>query len=166
MPRGRKKTTATAEQQAAQVAEAAPDQATTQAVVEHALEPEVPALPVIAELPVSEFREPPAGVQETPEAVSQSPTQRERFRSWVTDEARGYSRITDNEFGRIVLQFRQKPPAEILSALKDGGFHYQPEYLGHKNAWVRRNDHTGRVQVEGIEKLVRAQSAVLEAAER
>jgi len=166
MPRGRKKTTATAEQQAAQVAEAASDQASVQAVVEHAVEPEAPALPTIAESPESGFREPPPGVEETPEAASQSPAQRERFRSWVTDEARCYSRITDNEFMRIVLQFKQKPSPEIITALKEGGFHYQPDYLGHKNAWVRRNDYTGRVQVEAIEKLVRSQSAVLESVER
>lgn len=84
-------------------------------------------------------------------------TQRERFRSWVTDNARGYSRKTDDHYHMIVVQFEQKPSPEILSALKNGGFHYHPDYAGNPHAWVRRNDHTGRVQTETIEKLVRAQ---------
>ena len=166
MPRGRKKTTGTTEQQATPVAEAAPEQAAIHAVVEQVAEPVASALPTVVEPPVAELREPLAGVQEIPDSGSPASGQRERFRTWVTDTARGYSRTTDNQFQRLVLQFSQKPSAEILTALKEGGFHYQPDYLGHKNAWVRRNDYTGRVQVEAIEKLVRAQSAVAESVER
>ena len=166
MPRGRKKTTGTTEQPATPVAATAPEQAATQAAVAQAAEPVASALPTVVEPPVPELREPLVGVQETPDSGSPESGHRERFRSWVTDVVRGYSRTTDNQFQRLVLQFSQKPSAEILTALKEGGFHYQPDYLGHKNAWVRRNDYTGRVQVEAIEKLVRAQSGVAESVER
>jgi len=166
MPRGRRKKDEATEQQAATVADAVPAQIATDMVVDESAGPGEFTNRTFAEPPVPESGEPPPEMQETPDAVRAEPAQRERFRSWVTDEARGYSRITDNEYVRIVLQFKQKPTPEILTALKDGGFHYQPDYLGHKNAWVRRNDYTGRVHVEAIEKLVRSQSVVAESVER
>lgn len=166
MPRGQRKKAEATEQQAAPVADASLTQIATDTVVDESADPEEFANRTYAEPPVPEFGEPPPDMQGTPDSVRPESGQRERFRSWVTDDARGYSRIADNEFVRIVLQFKQRPSPEILTALKDGGFHYQPDYLGHKSAWVRRNDYTGRVQVEAIEKLLRSQSAVPESVER
>ncbi len=77
-----------------------------------------------------------------------------RFRSWVTDVGRGYHRLTDEQDDRLVLLFDAKPAADVLTAIKGAGFQYQPEYAGLKQAWVRRNDFEGRLQVEAIEKLI------------
>ena len=79
---------------------------------------------------------------------------RPHIRSWVTDTARGYSRLTDEQEQRLVVQFAQKPSTDVLTALKGAGFHYHPDYAGQANAWVRRNDFEGRMQVEAIEKLI------------
>jgi hypothetical protein len=80
---------------------------------------------------------------------------RGQFRSWVADTSRGYSRMTDEQHHRIVVQFDAKPPADVLTALKGAGFQFQPEYHGQKNCWVRRNDFEGRLQIEAIETLIR-----------
>jgi hypothetical protein len=89
-------------------------------------------------------------------ASADSPTSapRGRFRSWVVDETRGYQRLTDETSHRLVLLFRDKPADDILSALKGAAFRYEPEYAGLRQAWVRRNDFEGRLQVEAIEKLI------------
>jgi len=52
------------------------------------------------------------------------------------------------------VQFAQKPSTDVLTALQGAGFHYHPDYAGQANAWVRRNDFEGRMQVEAIEKLI------------
>ncbi len=82
------------------------------------------------------------------------PTPRGRFRSWVTDVGRGYHRLTDEHEDRLVLLFDAKPAADVLTAIKGAGFQYHPDYGGLKQAWVRRNDFEGRLQVEAIEKLI------------
>ncbi len=88
------------------------------------------------------------------ESAPEPQPERGRFRSWVTDTARGYSRLTDEQEQRLVVKFAQKPSADVLTALKGAGFHYHPDYAGQTNAWVRRNDFEGRMQVEAIEKLI------------
>ncbi len=88
------------------------------------------------------------------ESAPEPQTERGRFRSWVTDTARGYSRLTDEQEQRLVVQFAQKPSADVLTALKGAGFHYHPDYAGQANAWVRQNDFEGRLQVDAIEKLI------------
>ncbi len=90
---------------------------------------------------------------ETASAVDGKP--RGQFRSWVADTARGYSRLTDEQHQRIVVQFDAKPPADVLTALKGAGFQFQPDYQGQKNAWVRQNNYEGRLQIEAIEVLLR-----------
>ncbi len=77
-----------------------------------------------------------------------------RMRTWIVDEARGYCRMGDEDYNRIVVQFSQRPPDDVLTAVKGAGFRFQPDYRGQKNAWVRRNDFEGRLQVEAIEKLI------------
>ena len=81
---------------------------------------------------------------------------RGRFRSWVNDTDRGYSRLTDIEQRKIVLTFGEKPPSDVLTAVKDGGFQFKPDYAGVKNAWVRFDDHQGRIQAEAIDSMVRS----------
>lgn len=83
-----------------------------------------------------------------------TPMSRGRFRSWVVDATKGYTRLTDEQEHRLVLQFAQKPAGDVLTALKGAGFHYHPDYHGQKQAWVRRNDFEGRLQLEAIEKLI------------
>ena len=117
-----------------------------------------PAEQARSEPTVAELREATQEILERSEPASESLPQRERFRGWVTDNARGYARWSDGEYQRIILQFNERPSPDILAAVKDAGFHFQPDYCGFKNAWVRRNDYTGRVQVDAIEKLVRAKS--------
>jgi hypothetical protein len=79
----------------------------------------------------------------------------ERFRSWVTDRARGYERLTDETAKLIVLVFQEKPGQETLDKLKDGGFRYRPEYFGLKKVWTRANDFAGREQVKSFETALR-----------
>lgn len=85
---------------------------------------------------------------------TEGPTANERkqFRSWVVADDLGYTRLTDEVNGRIVLQFAEKPAAEILAAIKRAGFEFKPNYYGQKNCWVRHNDFEGRLQVENLEK--------------
>ncbi|MDP1798627.1 MAG: hypothetical protein Q8K78_14130 [Planctomycetaceae bacterium] len=83
-----------------------------------------------------------------------SPEPRGRFRSWVTEVSRGYHRLIDEQENRLVLLFDAKPAADVLTAIKGAGFQYHPDYAGVKQAWVRRNDFEGRLQVEAIEKLI------------
>ncbi|MBS0206905.1 MAG: hypothetical protein JSS49_28860 [Planctomycetes bacterium] len=87
------------------------------------------------------------------EGEPQAPAARGQFRSWVVDMGRGYTRLTDETNHRLVLQFHEKPQPDVLTALKGAGFEFKPDYYGQKNAWVRRNDFEGRLQVEAIEKL-------------
>jgi hypothetical protein len=122
--------------------------------------------PIDSESRVAELREATQAIIDKSETASNEVPQRERFRSWVTDAGRGYARWSDTEYQRIVLQFNERPSQEILAAVKDAGFQFQPDYCGMKNAWVRRNDYSGRVRVDAIEKLVRSQSTVLESVER
>jgi hypothetical protein len=107
---------------------------------------------------VAELREATQEILDRSEAASAKLPQRERFRSWVTDTTRGYARWSDNEYQRIILQFNERPSQEILAAVKEAGFHFQKDYCGLENAWVRRNDYTGRVHVDAIERLIRAQT--------
>ena len=79
-----------------------------------------------------------------------------RLRTWVVDEARGYCRMTDEDYHRLVIQFTARPPEDVLTAVKGAGFRFQPDYRGQQNAWVRRNDFEGRLQAEAIDKLVTA----------
>ena len=83
---------------------------------------------------------------------------RGQFRSWVTDANRGYTRLTDQHHGLIVLLFTEKPEPDVLEAVKAAGFQYRPDHDGQKNAWVRRNDAQGRLAVESVEKLIRGTS--------
>lgn len=108
----------------------------------------------------------PTGSYMPSEADFEAARQAGRFRSWLTDSKRGYRRLTDEEQQRIVLLFERKPPEDVLTAIKGADFRYQPEYHGQKNAWLRRNDHEGRLQVEAIEKLIRSTIPGLESPER
>jgi hypothetical protein len=72
---------------------------------------------------------------------------RGQFRSWVVNEARRYTRLTESPSA-------EKPQAAVLTAPKGTGFEFRPGYYGQKNARVRRNDCEGRLQDEAIEKLV------------
>lgn len=165
MPRGRKKTIGTAETQAAPVA--ANEAITPPANEIPPQQSEVTLVtPPIAEQAIPVISETESAAPGTSAPAAAEAGQRERFRSWVTDTARGYSRMSDDQFRRIIIRFDQKPAPDILSAVKGAGFQFQPDYLGHKNAWVRRDDHTGRLQVEAIEKLIRAQTPGLESPER
>ncbi len=88
------------------------------------------------------------------EAVTPPLVAEPRLRTWVVDEARGYCRMTDEDYHRLVVQFSAKPPEDVLTAVKGAGFRFQSDYRGQKNAWVRRNDFEGRLQIEAIEKLI------------
>ena len=77
-----------------------------------------------------------------------------RLRTWVADDGRGYCRMSDEDYHRLVIQFNTRPPEDVLTAVKGAGFRFQSDYRGQKNAWVRRNDFEGRLQVEAIEKLL------------
>lgn len=111
--------------------------------------------------------EPTGTYTPTPEEQrATQPANRGRFRSWVSDPSRGYSRLSDEEQRRIVLMFDEKPPADVLTAVKDAGFQYQSDYHGLKSAWTRYNDHEGRIQAEGIDNLVRSLIAGASSPER
>ncbi len=101
----------------------------------------------------------PTGTYRPEANVADAPpiTSRGRFRSWTTDTSCGYTKLTDQEKQRIVLLFDEKPGEDVRTAMKGAGFQYQPDYHGYKNAWTRRNDHEGRIQVEAIEKLIHGQ---------
>ncbi len=144
MPRGRKKKTAPET-----VAETSTESVTT-ATAAAAEEPHSP--PVMKEQPPFE----PTGTYTptTEDLADADWARRGQFRTWDVDTERSYTRMTDEKHQRIILQFAEKPPADVLTALKGAGFHYQPDYQGQKSAWVRRNDHEGRLQVEAIEKLI------------
>lgn len=171
MPRGRKKATAVkTEKESGAVATVPPEQDIAISTDDEG-GTEVPI--AIASMPpvdesassaptVAELREATQEILDRSEATSEELPQRERFRSWVTDTARGYARWSDNEYQRIVLQFNERPSQEILAVVKEAGFNFQPDYCGMKNAWVRRNDYTGRVRVDAIEKLIRAQAVGME----
>lgn len=88
------------------------------------------------------------------ERVPGATTSRGRFRSWVVDTTRGYTRLTDEREQRILLQFAQKPSADVLTAIKGAGFQFLADYEGLNHVWVRRNDFETRLQVEAIEKLI------------
>jgi len=161
MPRGRKKTTMPVETPVT-------TEATTGAPVTspHHVAPEPVAPPTAAaddgfraELGASDPATPVAAtpvaatpVAATPETAAPAP--RGRFRSWVVDTTRGYTRLTDEQEQRIVLQFAQKPAADVLTAIKGAGFQFLADYEGLNHVWVRRNDFETRLQVEAIEKLI------------
>jgi hypothetical protein len=157
MPRGRKKAAENKKQQIEPTVEAREPGDEIESLSDQGLRSPVNDTVVIAGESTSDSMEHVGNSEATFESKPDG-TRRMRFRSWVTDNARGYSRKTDDQYQMIVVQFDQKPSPEILSALKDGSFHYHPDYAGNPRAWVRRNDHTGRVQAEAIEKLVRSQS--------
>lgn len=161
---------ATATSVAAPPAEPPQKRKRSKAVSQEALPSETQPEPVAA-TPV----EPPAATPAVPTRVAQEPPfeptgsytptapimpleegPRGQFRSWVSDTSRGYSRLTDEEHQRLILQFTEKPPTEVLAALKEGGFRFQPDYLGQRNAWVRPDNLAGRIQAEQIEKLHRS----------
>lgn len=107
--------------------------------------------------------EPP---QPASDSAPQASAARGQFRSWVVDMKRGFTRLTDETNHRLVLQFHEKPQHDVLTALKGAGFEYKPDYHGQKNAWVRRNDFEGRLQVDAIEKLLSGLSTGRESAPR
>ena len=96
--------------------------------------------------------DPTTPVSAATEAPASEP--RGRFRSWVVDTTRGYTRLTDEQEQRILLQFAQKPSADVLTAIKGAGFQFLADYEGLNHVWVRRNDFETRLQVEAIEKLI------------
>lgn len=96
--------------------------------------------------------DPTTPVSAATEAPASEP--RGRFRSWVVDTTRGYTRLADEQEQRIILQFAQKPSADVLTAIKGAGFQFLPDYEGLNHVWVRRNDFETRLQVEAIEKLI------------
>jgi hypothetical protein len=101
-----------------------------------------------------------ADVRPEPEQPSSAaPTEKNRFRSWVTDDQSGYQRLTDEQNRLIVLKFSGKPEQDILTMLKEAGFRYQPEYFGQQRVWTRRNDFEGRVRAQEIETVVRGAGA-------
>ncbi len=106
-----------------------------------------------APLPESPIDTAPSASSEN-ESAPEPRTERGRFRSWVTDTARGYTRLTDEDEQRIVLQFTEKPSADVLTAVKGAGFQFLADYAGLNHVWVRRNDFETRLQVEAIEKLI------------
>jgi hypothetical protein len=124
----------------------------------------LPSAPVVEQQPVEQPPFEPTGTY-TPvageadrgaanEAVAPPATTEPRLRTWVVDESRGYCRMTDEDYHRLVVQFSAKPPEDLLTAVKGAGFRFQSDYRGQKNAWVRRNDFEGRLQIEAIEKLI------------
>jgi len=82
-----------------------------------------------------------------------------RFRSWVTDRAAGYERLTDEESRLLVVHFARKPDSETLEKLKAAGFRYHASYFGQRQVWTRRNDFEGRLRLEEIEGHVRGPAA-------
>lgn len=165
MPKKRTKAAAASEPTTAETIEL------TAADLDHAVGTEADATTtaVATALPESTAAHPPedgVAAPETTDAESPASGEGKRFRSWVVDVERGYSRLTDDQHQRLVLQFAEKPSEDVLTALKGAGFHYHPEYGGLKNAWVRRNDYTGRLEVEAIERLIRAKSPEVESPER
>ena len=124
----------------------------------------LPSAPVIEPRPVEQPPFEPTGTYTPPPrdadrgTASDAPasTTEPRLRTWVVDEARGYCRMSDEDYQRLVIQFTVRPPEDVLTAVKGAGFRFQPDYRGQKNAWVRRNDFEGRLQVEAIDKLVTA----------
>ena len=124
----------------------------------------LPSAPVVEQQPVEQPPFVPTGTY-TPSpdeadrgVANDSPTPpsttEPRLRTWVVDEARGYCRMSDEDYHRLVVQFSERPPEDVLTAVKGAGFRFQPDYRGQKNAWVRRNDFEGRLQIEAIEKLI------------
>lgn len=105
-------------------------------------------------------------VPEANEPEAGKPTGRGRYRSFTTDPSRGYTKLVDKEKERLVLLFDQKPADDVRTAMKGAGFQYHPDYDGHKNAWTRRNDYEGRLQVEALETLIRATSSGVESPSR
>lgn len=165
MPKKRTKAAAASEPTTADTIEP------TSADLDHAVGTEADAStaatdPPPPEPPAPHSQEDGFAVPETADAGLPASGEGRRFRSWVVDVEHGYSRLTDDQHQRLVLQFAEKPSEDVLTALKGAGFHYQPEYGGLKNAWVRRNDYTGRLEVEAIERLLRAQSPAVESPER
>jgi hypothetical protein len=160
MPRGRKKAQDTTDQQVAPETTVHPTEANSLKVPEHS--EARTTFTRLGERHAFGSRLTGQGIQETPASEPTTTVQRERFRTWVTDTARGYTRKTDNEYNRLVLQFEQRPSGDVITALKGAGFHFQSDYCGEKNAWVRRNDHEGRHQVEAIERLFRSLSSAPE----
>jgi hypothetical protein len=105
--------------------------------------------------PVAEASEPEMVAQTSP-AVEQpaAETRRGRFRSWVVDSGRGYTRLTDVDNHCIVLQFNEKPNPDVLEAVRGAGFQFRSDYHGQQNCWVRVNNFEGRQHVESIERLI------------
>lgn len=165
MPKKRTKAAAAAEPTTADTIES------TAADFDHAVGTEADAIttataPTPPEPPAAHSPEDGLSAPESADAGSPASGEGKRFRSWVVDVEHGYSRLTDDQHQRLVLQFVEKPSEDVLTALKGAGFHYQPEYGGLKNAWVRRNDYTGRLEVEAIERLLRGQSMAVDSPER
>jgi hypothetical protein len=86
---------------------------------------------------------------------AEAPERDRRFRSWVTDRANGYERLTDEKGRQIVLKFAEQPSEGIRAKLKEAGFRFQPEYFGERKVWTRRNDFEGKLQVEQLEAAIR-----------
>ena len=99
--------------------------------------------------------EEPAAVESITGTAQEGKGARSQFRSWVTDPSRGYRQLTDEVHNRLVVQFDDRPPQTVRRALHEAGFHFQTDYLGLKDAWVRRNNFEGRVQLDAIKKLLR-----------
>lgn len=164
MPRRRKSTTTpvetpmTTEEAVATTAAVASAESGDTVVAVEAAPVAMTAAPVKLE-PAAEIAAPPqdatpqTAVGRQDETGSEVP-RRGRFRSWVCDTARGYSRLTDEQEQRLVLQFAQKPSADVLAALKGAGFQFVADYAGLNHVWVRRNDFETRLQVEALEKLI------------
>lgn len=148
MPRGKKR------KESPPVAETTAKPASITAVAE--TEPPLATSPV----------EPPSTVGTLPKAVVETEPGRRQFRSWLVDEGRGYSRMTDEKHHCLVLQFAEKPHPDVLTAVKGAGFQFRLDYHGQQNVWVRRNDFEGRLQVEAIEKLLHEFSAGRESPNR
>ena len=146
MPRGRKKTTTPVETPVT-------TEATTEASVTSPrhIAPEPVAPPTAA---ADDGFRAELGASDPATTETAAPAPRGRFRSWVVDTTRGYTRLTDEQEQRILLQFAQKPSADVLTAIKGAGFQFLADYEGLNHVWVRRNDFETRLQVEAIEKLI------------
>lgn len=105
-------------------------------------------------LPVTEASEPETATQPPVAEQPTAETRRGRFRSWVVDSGRGYTRLTDVDNRCIVLQFDKKPSPDVLEAVKGAGFQFRPDYHGQQNCWVRANNFEGRQHLESIEHLL------------
>jgi hypothetical protein len=117
---------------------------------------------VVDEAPVAiaeRLQEKPPELRAEQPPAPQTTAETNRFRSWVTDHAAGYERLTDEKAKLLVLKFGNKPDSEVLDKLKEAGFHYQPDYLGQKKVWTRRNDFESRLRLQEIESMVRGPAA-------